>query len=65
VIHLALTRFERARIISARALEIAAGAPVLIKTDATDPKKIAMLEFEKGLLPIEAERKMPKKLKSK
>jgi DNA-directed RNA polymerase subunit K len=28
------------------------GAPILIKTDETDPKVIAKLEFEKGLLPI-------------
>jgi len=48
-----LTRFERARIISARALQIAMGAPVLIKIkDAKTPKDIAKAEFEKGVLPI-------------
>jgi DNA-directed RNA polymerase subunit K len=48
------TRFERARIIGARALQITMGAPVLIKVkkDVIDPVKIALLEFEKGVLPI-------------
>jgi DNA-directed RNA polymerase subunit K len=48
------TRFEKARIIGARALQITTGAPVLIKIDKSviDPVKIAELEFEKGALPI-------------
>ena len=40
------SRFEKARIIGARALQIARGAPVMVKTDAKDPIKIAELEFE-------------------
>lgn len=56
-----LTRFERARIIAARALQLAAGAPPLIKTDLTDPEEIAKLEFEKGVLPIDVKREKPKK----
>ncbi len=56
-----LTRFERTRIISARALQISMGAPVLIKTDKHDPKHIALEEFEKNLLPITVRRDMPKK----
>ncbi|MCD6381416.1 MAG: DNA-directed RNA polymerase subunit K [Candidatus Aenigmarchaeota archaeon] len=56
-----LTRFERTRIISARALQLAAGASPLIKTDLTDPEEIAKLEFENGLLPIEVKREKPKK----
>jgi len=50
------TRFERARIIGARALQIAKGAPVMIKTDLKDPIKIAKLEFEKGLIPLDIKR---------
>ncbi|MEM7826623.1 MAG: DNA-directed RNA polymerase subunit K [Candidatus Aenigmatarchaeota archaeon] len=50
------TRFEKARIISARALQIAAGAPPLIKTNSSDPGEIAKLEFEKGLIPITVKR---------
>ena len=58
-----MTRFDRTRIISARALQIAAGAPALIRTDLADPKDIAKLEFEKGLLPMVPRKKAPKKIK--
>jgi DNA-directed RNA polymerase subunit K len=57
-----ITRFEKTRIISARALQISMGAPVLIKTDLYEPKSIARFEFEKGVLPITVKREMPKKL---
>lgn len=52
------TRFEKARIIGARALQISLGAPVIIDTpeDMIDPIRIAMLEFEKGLIPITVNR---------
>lgn len=46
------TKYEEARIIGARALQIAAGAPVLINTDEIDPIEIAMQEFKKGVIPI-------------
>jgi DNA-directed RNA polymerase subunit K len=48
------TRFEKARIIGARALQITMGAPVLLKVgkEIIDPVKIAEMEFEKGILPI-------------
>ncbi len=48
------TRFEKARMIGARALQITMGAPVLLKLskDVIDPVTIAELEFEKGVLPI-------------
>ena len=46
------TRFEKARIISARALQISMGAPILLKTTLSDPKSIAKLEFENDVLPI-------------
>ena len=55
-----LTRFERTRIISARALQISMGAPVLIKTEAHDPKEIARLELAHNVLPITVKRTMPK-----
>jgi len=51
------TRFERARIIGARALQIARGAPVMIKTDVKDPIKIAELEFEESIIPLDIKRK--------
>ena len=52
------TRFERARIIGARALQIAMGAPVIlaIPEDLVDPVDIAELEFDKGLIPITVRR---------
>jgi len=48
------TRFEKARIIGARALQISYGAPVLIDypEDMLDPIDIAMLEYGKNLIPI-------------
>jgi DNA-directed RNA polymerase subunit K len=52
------TRFERARIIGARGLQISMGAPVLIKVpdDLIDPIDIAMMEYDKGMLPITVKR---------
>ncbi|NYT00978.1 MAG: DNA-directed RNA polymerase subunit K [Methanocellales archaeon] len=49
------TKYERARIIGARALEISMGAPILIKVqgpELCDPIEIATLEMEKGVIPI-------------
>jgi DNA-directed RNA polymerase subunit K len=51
------TRFEKARIIGARALQIAMGAPILIDTDKIDPIEIAIEEFEKGVIPITVKRR--------
>ena len=52
------TRFEKARIIGARALQISMGAPVLLKVpeDMIDPIDIAMIEFAKDKLPITVRR---------
>lgn len=50
------TKYEKARIIGARALQIAYGAPVLIETDELDPINIAIAEFEKGVVPITVRR---------
>jgi len=49
-----LTRYERARIIGARALQISMNAPVLIpiKDIQKDPLKIAEQELKEGVLPI-------------
>ncbi len=57
-----LTRFERTRIIGARALQISLGAPILIKTTKKDPIEIAAEEFEKDVLPITVKRRPPKRL---
>ena len=50
------TRFERTRIISARALQISMGAPVLIETESTDSYSIAKEEFEKDAIPLTVRR---------
>jgi DNA-directed RNA polymerase subunit K len=52
------TRFEKARIIGARALQISLGAPVLldISEGVIDPIQIAMTEYDKGVIPITVKR---------
>jgi len=47
-----LTRFEKARILGARATQLAMGAPPLIEVppNVKDPLEIAKLELEKGVL---------------
>lgn len=57
------TKYEKARILGARALQIAMGAPFLIKLSKNDleklkynPLEIAKLELEKGVLPITVKR---------
>lgn len=52
------TRFERARILGARALQISLGAPLLIDLPGTmvDPVEIAELEFAANRIPITVRR---------
>ena len=66
------TRFEKARIIGARALQVSMDAPLLIKlTEAEleemhyDALKIAEREFTSGVLPISVRRPMPNKTGAK
>jgi DNA-directed RNA polymerase subunit K len=61
------TKYEMARIIGARALQIAMDAPLLIRISEEDLKKmqydslrIAEYEFEGGVLPISINRPMPR-----
>ena len=56
-----LTKYERARIIETRTLQIAMGAPILIPPDEAppDPILIAMMELERGVLPITIRRTLP------
>ena len=60
------TKYEKARMIGSRALQIAMGAPFLIKLEEKDlrkisynPIEIAKLEFEKGVIPITVKRPLP------
>jgi DNA-directed RNA polymerase I, II, and III subunit RPABC2 len=56
-----LTRFERARIIGARALQLALGAPpfVPVTTNVSDPITLAMIELDAKALPISIRRTLP------
>jgi len=56
-----LTRFEKARIMGARALQLSMGAPVFIEIpkNATTSLEIAMEELEKRVIPIVIRRKLP------
>ena len=63
------SKYELARIIGARALQIAMGAPFLVKITKEelekinyDPVKIAKKEFECGVLPITIKRPLPIKI---
>lgn len=51
------TRFEKAKIIGARALQASLGAPVLLDIPDTDPLEIAIQEFEAGVIPITVRRR--------
>ena len=50
------TRYERARIVGARALQIFMGAPVFIDTKSIDPLEIALEEMRLGVVPITVKR---------
>lgn len=65
------TKYEKARIIGARALQISMGAPLLMKLAKKDfiemkydPILIAKKEFDAGILPITIKRPMPMKVGS-
>ena len=60
------SKYEAARILGARALQIAMNAPLLIKLSKEDLEKIrydalkiAEIEFESGVLPISVKRPFP------
>jgi DNA-directed RNA polymerase subunit K/omega len=55
-----LTRFEKTRIIGARALQLAFGAPPLIKPKkGISPYYLSREEFDKKAIPISVIRKLP------
>ena len=56
-----ITRFEKARIVGARALQISMGAPILVESDKmySNPIDIALKELEGGILPITIRRTLP------
>ena len=62
------TKYEKARVVGARALQLAMGAPILVKLYKTTLEKIkfssieiAKFEFDVGILPITIKRPLPLK----
>lgn len=56
------TKYEKARIIGARALQISMGAPILVdRVGEINPIEIAKKEFNEEVLPIKIRRELPKK----
>lgn len=56
------TKYEKARIIGARALQISMGAPLLVdRGDEMNPIEIAKKEFNAHVLPISVKREPPKR----
>jgi len=55
-----ITRFEKARIVGARALQISMGAPILVDAgENTNPIDIAVCELDANILPITIRRTLP------
>ncbi|MFB3889918.1 MAG: DNA-directed RNA polymerase subunit K [Candidatus Bathyarchaeia archaeon] len=63
-----ITRFEKARIVGARSLQISMGAPILLPLDESlsaggtglnSPIEIALKELEIGILPMTIRRTLP------
>ncbi len=57
------TKYEKARMVGSRALQLSMGAPFLLKINDEDlkgmrydPIRIALREFEEGILPITVKR---------
>ena len=66
------TQYEKARIIGARALQIAMNAPLLIKIEQEDLEKIkfdalkiAEVELDSGILPISIKKPFPERKEEK
>jgi DNA-directed RNA polymerase subunit K len=56
-----LTRFEKARLIGARALQLSMGAkPMVELSDSLDPIDIATLELKEGVIPLDVRRNSKK-----
>ncbi|MBN1644427.1 DNA-directed RNA polymerase subunit K [Candidatus Woesearchaeota archaeon] len=66
------TKYEIARMLGARALQIASGAPFMIRLSekqieemAFNPISIAKLEIEKNALPLTIKRPLPREVQRK
>ncbi|KAF2254851.1 hypothetical protein BU26DRAFT_385337, partial [Trematosphaeria pertusa] len=55
-----MTKYEKARILGTRALQISGNAPVLIDVEGmTDPLEIAAKELNEGKIPLVVRRYLP------
>jgi DNA-directed RNA polymerase subunit K/omega len=61
-----LTKYEKARVLGSRALQISQGAPYLVKVSKEkleeiryNPLEIAKMELEAGVIPITVTRPLP------
>jgi DNA-directed RNA polymerase subunit K len=66
------TKYEKARVIGARSLQLSMGAPFMLKLSEKDLERvsyntleIAKMEFEQGLIPITVKRPLPQKREAK
>ena len=66
------TKYEKARMVGSRALQLSMGAPILLKMSKKEmeslkynPIKIALKEYESGVLPITVKRPLPRTKKTK
>jgi DNA-directed RNA polymerase subunit K len=62
-----LTKYERARLIGARSMQLSMGAPMMVKLTPKkleemhyDPLEIAKMEFAEGVIPLEVIRSVVK-----
>lgn len=60
------TKYEKARMVGSRALQLSMGAPFLLKLTEEDlkrlkynPIEIALMEFENSVIPITIKRPLP------
>ncbi|MAG60413.1 DNA-directed RNA polymerase subunit K [archaeon] len=60
------SKYEKARMVGSRALQLSMGAPFLLKMDQKalavlqyNPVRIALHEFQEGVLPITVRRPVP------
>ncbi|EME89437.1 uncharacterized protein MYCFIDRAFT_27771, partial [Pseudocercospora fijiensis CIRAD86] len=55
-----MTKYERARVLGTRALQISLGAPVLVDVESeTDPLQIALKELREKKIPLVVRRYLP------
>jgi len=64
------SKYEAARMLGSRALQLSMGAPFMVKLGEEElkrvnysPVEIAKMEFEKGVIPITVKRPMPERKK--